>query len=143
MIRRRHRDRRGAAAIEFGLWMPVLTALLTGIIDVSWYLSRYHNVVRAARDGARFAVSIVEDNNTLKGSEIESEAVEHSVFLLNGVGMPCADGCLVAGDYDPSPGGNAFIEVSVTYPYQPLIGLVPLPTTMTSTFTMLCQDQEE
>lgn len=45
--------RRGANAIEFALVMPVLLAIVTGMMDYSWIFMLRHGAMNAARYGAR------------------------------------------------------------------------------------------
>ena len=47
------RGRRGANAIVFALVMPVLFAILTGMMDYSWVFMLRHGAMNAARVGAR------------------------------------------------------------------------------------------
>lgn len=45
--------RRGAAAVEMAMVMPVLFLMLFGIIEFGWMLSVQNSLVNAAREGAR------------------------------------------------------------------------------------------
>jgi Flp pilus assembly protein TadG len=138
MIRRK---REGANVVEFGLWLPVLAILFSGIVDVSWLMSRYHNVARAARDGARVGVSIIEDEDSTPGDEMEAVAKSHAEAILNGVGMTCDTRCTVVASLTTVSSSDV-LEVDVTYTYEPLIGLLPLgSSTLHSTFTMMVQQQ--
>ncbi len=51
MIRRR----RGAAAIEWALVVPVLLVVIFALIDWSWYFFEWMSVTRAAAQGVRIA----------------------------------------------------------------------------------------
>lgn len=135
------RRRRGGAAIEFGLWLPVMLTIVSGITDVSWMMSRYHQVVRAARDGARVGVSIVEDEDTSYGTKIKAAAEAHAEAILDGVGMPCDDRCSVKADIVTNDGLD-YLEVDVTYRYDPLLGMLPLQTDLNSRFVMMLQQQD-
>lgn len=53
--RRRDRRERGTAMVELALTLPLLMALVVGIIDVGDALNAYISVVNASRDGARLA----------------------------------------------------------------------------------------
>ncbi len=54
-LRKRIRSprRRGAAAVEFALWLPFVALLFSCLVDFSQYMSQKHGVTRAAREGAR------------------------------------------------------------------------------------------
>ncbi|HEY0270029.1 MAG TPA: TadE/TadG family type IV pilus assembly protein [Sphingomonas sp.] len=53
---RLHRDAGGAAIIEFAIVLPVLLALIMGIVSYGdWFLTA-HGVQQAANDGARAAI---------------------------------------------------------------------------------------
>jgi Flp pilus assembly protein TadG len=51
--RNRHRDQRGAAALEFALIVPILVMVVFGIVDFGWAMNRDTLVNNAAREGAR------------------------------------------------------------------------------------------
>jgi len=138
---RTRRQRAGGAAIEFGLWLPVIMAMLSGIVDVSWMMSRYHQVVRAARDGARVGVAIIEADDVAYGSEITAASTAHAEALLDGVGMTCDSDCTVTSTII-TDGGLDYLEVEVQYEYEPLMNMVPLETTLQSRFTMMLQQQD-
>ncbi|MEO0606167.1 MAG: TadE/TadG family type IV pilus assembly protein, partial [Myxococcota bacterium] len=44
--------RRGAQMVEFALLFPFLIVLVTGVIDVGWYLSTEVALIEAVRAGA-------------------------------------------------------------------------------------------
>ena len=135
--------RRGIAAMEFAFWLPVILTLLGGIIDVGWYLSCYQNVVRAARSGARLGSATLEPNGTPSGSEIEASAIAQAELVLEGVGMECTptNGCNIDAVWDTSS-GRAAIVVTVSYPFDALVGIVPVPDPIVAQFTMMTQQQE-
>ena len=47
--------RRGAAAAELALLLPLLAGMLFGAIEVAYYFYNQHQVVKGVRDGARYA----------------------------------------------------------------------------------------
>jgi Flp pilus assembly protein TadG len=49
------RDRRGAAAAEMALVTPLLAVIMFGAVELGKYFWDEHLVVKAVRDGARFA----------------------------------------------------------------------------------------
>jgi len=128
--------------MEFAFWLPVIMALVGGIIDVGWYLSRYQNVVRSARSGARAGASTIEDNGVVPGAQIEAAAVAQAKMVLGGVDMPCTptNGCIIDAVWDTSS-TRAAIVVTVTYRSQPMVGIVPIPANVVAQFSMMTQQQ--
>ena len=56
MKKRFLKSERGQAMVEFALVLPVLLALLCGIIDFGWLYYNQITLNNAAREGARYAV---------------------------------------------------------------------------------------
>ena len=50
------KNQRGAAAVEFGLVLPVLLMILLGIIDYGWVFFSQLQMTNAVREGARRGV---------------------------------------------------------------------------------------
>ena len=55
LVRRLRRDCRGSAAVELALVMPLLLVILFGSVELGNYFMNEHSLVKAVRDGARFA----------------------------------------------------------------------------------------
>jgi Flp pilus assembly protein TadG len=55
MLGRLFRDRCGAAAAEMALVAPLLIILMFGSMELGYYFYSEHVVIKAVRDGARFA----------------------------------------------------------------------------------------
>lgn len=71
-MRRRLRDERGVALVEFVLLFPVLLLLLMGIIQTGIFLFTMVDVRQAAREGGRVLTISRNDSNGL-------QTVEHKV----------------------------------------------------------------
>jgi len=133
------RERRGAAAIEFGLWLLPIAILISGIVDLGWYMSRYHLVQRATIDGVRYGVrfSSEEDPNTdVQGSKQEPAAEFRTDQLLQGFGL--------SGTIDATFQANApydQLSVDTTVPFTPLVGIIPMPAEITASFLMMSETQ--
>ena len=56
MFKRFLRTEKGQAMVEFALVLPLLIALLCGIIDFGWLYYNQITLSNAAREGARYAV---------------------------------------------------------------------------------------
>jgi Flp pilus assembly protein TadG len=55
------RDRKGAAAVEFALVVPLLLLLLWGIVDIGRAFYTLNNLASAVREGARTAAVMPTD----------------------------------------------------------------------------------
>lgn len=143
MIRRPTRTRRGAAAIEFALVLPVLVLVFGAIIELSLYISTYHRVTRIARDAARVGSVVIEGPDG-DGSLIEETATEHAELALGGAGLGCAGGCEVETAWELDEDSNYwFITVDVRHPYQGLTGVMPVLSErgVRARFSMVTQQQ--
>ncbi len=62
IVRRLLRDSKATAAVEFALSLPMMLALLFGGLEAGHFFWTEHKLVKAVRDGARFAArSQVDD----------------------------------------------------------------------------------
>ena len=98
-------ERRGAAAVEFAVTLPVMVMLLLGMVELGRALQVYHQMYEAARAGARIYSGI---GNT-----------ETDIRTMVATAM--ADTVLDPEDYqvtlnptDPSTVSTALTQVSVT-----------------------------
>lgn len=69
------KDENGAATVEFMLWVPVFTALMTGAVDVGTIFSHKSNYWSTARDAARQVA-----RHAMTSSEAEAYAETHATF---------------------------------------------------------------
>lgn len=124
--------RRGAAMIEFGFWFPITITLLSALVDFSWYMGISQNVMQAARDGARTG-SAEPDNTRTTNNEAEAAARSGAQAVIDAMGLTCNPPVAVEG----VALGMDTITVTVTCPFDPLVGLVPvLPANIQYQFTM-------
>ena len=66
MRRRPHRRESGQAMVEFALVLPILLALLCGVIDFGWVYYNKLTLTNTAREGARYAVIHYETGEAWK-----------------------------------------------------------------------------
>lgn len=148
------RLRRGSAAIEFALWLPVLLAFLAAVVDWGYYMTQRVAVARAVMEGARGAASVFEGPTVIpEGARIKQRAEERTSTVLTAYGVSCAlTSCLTAeyhqnGDAPPSGGATAWpfdgIIVRVSFAFVPLVGLIPTPGTITDQFLMATEQQRD
>ena len=130
--------RRGSSALEFALTLPVIVAVLAGILEYGWYLFQLSNVVHALRDGTRIGVTVPSSDDA--GSQARAEA--HARSVMDGLGVPCTDGgeCVVTATIEPA-GDVQILRMNIEVDYSPLVGLLPTPSQLRGTFTMMMQEQ--
>lgn len=92
------KSEKGVSLIEFALVLPILLALLIGIVEFGWILNGHITVTGAAREGARVAVVGAEKE------EIDA-AVNRHIDPLNIIGLDIDDG---VGDF----GNQTYVTVS-------------------------------
>jgi len=134
------RLRRGASALEFALTLPIVMAVLAGILEYGWYLFQLSNVVHALRDGTRIGVTVPLDEEESPSARAET----HARAVLDGLGVPCTDGggCTVSAVVGPSSDVST-LTMSIEVDYTPIVGLLPSPSLLQGTFTMMMQEQPE
>lgn len=108
----------GASLVEFALVVPLLLALVFGIIEASWAFAQQNDVRHGAREGARAAAVDIGDTNTV------GQAVCDRMDVVNP-----SEGITVTLIPDPStpsvsePGAIATIRVEANL--QTLTGFFP------------------
>jgi len=131
--------RRGAAAIEFALVLPLLVFILGGIVDFSRAFFELQTMVNAASEGARMA--IVSSDATVTKASVEARV--RGFFPDNPgsteVNAQCAAGDCSCGDLGCP---DALVTVTVIRDFEqlflgvfnlPQFGISPLPENLTYT----------
>jgi Flp pilus assembly protein TadG len=133
LSRRNHthlRRESGQAAVEFALIVPLLLALLLGIVQAGVAFHNYITVTDAARVAARKAVTARVSN--LSVSDVQQAA-------LNAAGDLDPKKLSVTVDDPTDPGfaqGGSTLSVTVTYPYSiNVLGWVVASGDLTSRMT--------
>ena len=108
----------GQAVVEFALLLPILVALVMGVLDMARAYSVLQMVSNAAREGARVAILPVSTNAVI------TNAVETT---LSDAGQT---GCNAAGEnWGESGSEGSSTTVTVSCPFQTLTGnLIPFWT---------------
>jgi len=125
-----HLDR-GAVAVEMALVLPVLIAMLMGIIDFSRVFNAELQLSQAAREGVRLA--------SLQLGTLNTPAVQARAILA--APHPAFGAALSAGNISvvgcaASPSSTAVATVTVTYVYQGIFYMKN--STLTQTAVMRC-----
>ena len=87
MIGRWHHDRRGSAAAEFALALPMMLALMFGGFEAGHFFWTEHKLVKAVRDGARFASRLPVDDLCNGATEAMSTDTEALIQNVTATGM--------------------------------------------------------
>jgi hypothetical protein len=143
------RDRGGAAAVEMALVTPLLLVILMGSVEMGNFFWTEHRLVKAVRDGARYAArqpfsnysactgsppqAIIDDTKTLvrKGS-LDSSAADQlpnwatatfSVSIDCTASLTDSSGNFVPkGIYANLAGGAPAVTVTASLPYRAFFG---------------------
>jgi Flp pilus assembly protein TadG len=137
LLRARHGDTRGAAAVEFALVLPVVLLLVLGIVDFGRMLDWQIKLSGAAREGARW-VALGQGDPTNRVRTATGDAGSASVAVAY---TACPS---------PPPTGASSVNTTVTAtraytlltPLRTISGLfgggLPASVTLTGTGVMRC-----
>lgn len=130
LARRAVEGERGAAAVEFALVLPLLLALVFGIVEFGWMFNQQLTLTNAARESARYmAVHYAE------GASAEAEAIAQGQMLMPEASIEIDSEC------EPTEPDDAPLSVEATASIDNpgLTGWFPwLGGTLTSTGRMIC-----
>jgi Flp pilus assembly protein TadG len=131
----------GTAAVEMALSIPLLMALLFGAFELGNYFMTEHVVVKAVRDGARYAARqpftdytscspssalIDATRNVTRTGQIGSGGTARFASWSDPnsitVTATCDNSGTYTGIYVTSPTGTPAVTVSATVPYTSLLG---------------------
>lgn len=126
-------DRRGSAAIEFALTLPVLITLMLAVLEYGWVFFQQSSVVNAVRDGTRVAVQAPDY------SCVEEVANAQTRAVLARFGLDCDSipDCDIITDLNPYDDTADTLTVKVSIPYEPLTGLIPVPNHIAAEVSMM------
>jgi Flp pilus assembly protein TadG len=122
--RMRRRRNSGQTVVEFALVLPVLLALVMGIMEFGWLGKNSLQLANAAREGARKAslghtTASVRSGITARSSPLAvTTTIDYTIDNTNYVTLTDSGGVNVA------PKGS-LIRVKVTSRHQPLTGILP------------------
>jgi TadE-like protein len=140
----RRSDERGAVAVEFALILPVLAAMVFGIIEFGFFFAQSASLAHGAREGARMGVvnsapavtcAAVEDEVQRTGQSV-GMAPEEIEIAITGGGVPdCDDG----GTLPCAGGGYGTLTVTATFDTEIDFLFVETPATVTGTGAYRCE----
>lgn len=117
---------RGYATVEMAIALPLLLLLLFGTAEFGRMISQINTLHKAVRDGARYAASVSPYGTT--GLAYVTPLIQLEVTNLvvtgniNGTGPPLLPG-LTPADVKVSIVNTDYVQVSVTYTYEPITGV--------------------
>ncbi len=126
--------RRGNTVVEFALALPVLLAMLTGVVDYGLYFMQRSAMLNAAKDATRIAVASPENQSPITMAE------EHAQGILDAGLAGCGDCTTEARIMDLD--GWLALNVRVARPFEPLAGLIPAPEQISAVVTMALGHQD-
>ena len=125
----RHRLRRGAAAVEFAVVLPLLTLFLLGAADFGRFAHIWIAVTNAARSGGAFAGTTPFTTESRPAWEAGiRRAVRGDLEQLRGFD---SNRLRVATEAASDADGRRRVSVTVEYPFDPLINYAALPGSFT------------
>lgn len=136
------RSTRAAAAVEMALVLPLLLVLLFGCLELGNFFMNEHYLVKAVRDGARYAArqdysdysscsgapggSVVSDTTNLIKTTLLSGGTDQLPSMSGltvSVDVSCtttAGGTTLTGIYSNMTDGAPIVTVTARLPYTPL-----------------------
>ena len=115
---------RGAAAVEMALVMPLLIAMIIGIIDFSRIFNGEIQLSQAAREGARVAAlgtpggfNATSVTNRTEAA-LTNPALQGAATVTTTMRVVDKDGNLLGAEGAICTGSTGFAEVTVSIPYQ-------------------------
>jgi len=131
-----HSGRRGGAAVEFALILPIFVMLLSAILDYGMYFYVASSATQSVRNGVRMAVT-KRDRPSMEnlGANLARDT------LANNFNIPCVfvDGCKFTHDHRTlTYGGDSFLtyELTMERPFIPPMGILPVPNSHRISYTM-------
>lgn len=134
ITRRSRSKRQGMALVEFALVLPVILAILMGIIEMGWLIKNQLTLANAVRDGARYAALGNTSTNVIvrlkNGAAQLNPAIQDSQITLRQTADTTSSNAVYtawpsdSGQKNGVPVGN-LIRVRVVYPHKTLTGFLP------------------
>ena len=147
--RSKARSERGAAAVEFAIVLPLLAAVLFGIMEFSLIMYDKALITSASREGARFGSlykTARPDCTQIRAGAVQT--YEQSLFAWAGTPKTIAVNCYridTAGATttntcpDTPAGERLAVETVFAYGSHQLVNMVTGPVTLRSTTVMNCE----
>lgn len=127
---RSHRPRRGQALVEFALLALILVLMLAGAVDLGRAFSAWIAMGNMARTGAQYGtiVPLVDPSSSDGISVGEIEAGMRAAALAE---QPTIFGSTPDVDAEWIDGEDCLARVTVTYNFEPILQIPPIPSSIT------------
>ena len=121
IVRQIGRDRRGVAALEFGLVASFFLMFVLGIMEVARYVADQQDLYSAVNAAGRYAI--------VHGSSSSSPATTATLQTQVGNNLSLLDSSSVTTTVTGAGGApGTTVKITSTYTWTPLVPLVKLPT---------------
>lgn len=124
--------RRGAAAMEFALTLPIVLMITLGTVEYSWAFMNRVWLNNAARDAVRSATGV-------EPAAAPAQAERRARQALDELGVDCRSGCTVRAEVRNGAYDVLALRIQMTYPR--LSGFVPTPEDIGVEYVMMLEQQ--
>lgn len=128
LLQSQRQSRRGQSLVEFALILPLVLLLVVGAADLGRAFTAHIAIGSAAREGAAFGMQSAAAAADQTGMRNAALAAAPAIWgVAPTVGFPaCTDGF-------SRPDGTSYacVAVRVSYEFQPLIPIGPIPSSIT------------
>lgn len=123
--------RRGNAALEFALLLPIFTALLIGILDFGWLFYHRASLDSATSVGCRAGSLLDPGTGEADMATVQAGAETATADALTGLGIACDGRCrTTAAPFGTNPARS--IQCTLQFDFTPLVGIYLDPVTIQS-----------
>ena len=109
------RTDRGTTSVELALVIVAFFVLIIGLIDVGRGVWAFNSISLAATEATRYAI--------VHGDRAASPATSTSIQNYVKAKVPNLAGVQVTTTWDPDNSQGSMVEITVQYPYQPVVAL--------------------
>lgn len=132
LLHHRRRGESGQAVVEFAIVLPVLILLVLGIMEFGRALSALMVLQNAAREGARYGITVYSDPNS---DELIEDRVRQEAGSLDGAADPVQLQVTITPDpAGRAPGGD--LQVSLLYNFEFVVSFLGSGLTIRSSMSM-------
>ena len=143
---RSRRDKRGGAAVEFALVLPLFVFLMSAILDYGYYFYIQNYLTNAVRNGVRMGVTKRGANLADQQAQMHNLACQHAKdALVLSFGLECKgsgsglDLCPCTARHSTATYSSEswyMYQLTITRAFQPPMGMVPVPKYNAYSYTM-------